>query len=74
MAREEKGRNMLEEKRYRLIYNGDVMADNITIDTVNILIKAFCEQYFNEESHSFQLIAMEKVVMSKRDSYLQQDV
>lgn len=49
---------MLEETKYRLIYNGDVMADNITIDTAIILIKAFCEQYFNEESHSFQLINM----------------
>lgn len=64
---------MLEE-RYRLIYNGDIIADNIDTDTATLLIKAFCEKYYNEGSYSFQLIAMEKVVMPKRDSCLQQDV
>ena len=54
---------MLEEKRYRLIYNGDVMADNINIDTAVILIKAFCEEYSNEESHPFLLIEMKVVEM-----------
>lgn len=49
---------MLEEKRYRLIYETDVVADNITIDTAVLLFRALCERYSNEGSHSFQLIEM----------------
>jgi len=56
---------MLEETRYRLIYEDDVVADNITIDTAVLLFKALCERYSNEGSHSFQLIDMKDAVMPK---------
>lgn len=46
------------EARYRLIYEDDIIADNITIDTAVLLIKALCEKYFNEGAHSFQLIVI----------------
>ena len=62
---------MLEEIRYRLIYEGDVVADNITIDTAVILFKALCERYSNEGSHSFQLIDMkDENKMLKNDDYI----
>ena len=49
----------MEEHRYRLIYENDIVADNITIDIAILLIKAFCEKYFAEPQHSFQLIKWE---------------
>ena len=48
----------MTEVRYRLIYEGDIIADNIAIDTAIILIKGLCEKYFNEGTHSFQLIVI----------------
>ena len=46
----------MEEHRYRLIYEEDIIADNITIDVAIVLIKALCEKYYEESKHSFQLI------------------
>lgn len=49
---------MEEERKYRLIYNGDIIADNITIENAFILTKALCEKYYAEDSHSFKLVAI----------------
>lgn len=46
----------MEEQRYRLIYENNIVADNITIDIAILLIKAVCEKYFEEPEHSFQLV------------------
>lgn len=48
----------MKEYRYRLIYDNDIIADNITIDTAILLIKVLCEEHFAEPKHSFQLIEM----------------
>lgn len=47
---------MEEERKYRLIYEGDVIADNITIEIALILIKALCEKNYAEDAHSFKLV------------------
>lgn len=46
----------MEEQRYRLIYENNIIADNIPIDMAILLIKAVCEKYFEESEHSFQLV------------------
>lgn len=47
---------MEEERKYGLIYEDDIIADNITMEIALILIKALCEKNYEEVSHSFMLV------------------
>ena len=57
----------MEEKRYKVLIDGMVVADNMDLGTAIILIKALFNEYYNDNT---MRVSIEKEVEEKEKTWL----
>ena len=52
----------MEEKKYKVLINNEVVAKDMDIRTATVLVRALFEEYYNDHSMTISIKEMERTV------------
>ena len=52
----------MEEKKYKVLINNEVVAKDMDIRTATVLVRALFEEYYNDHSMTISIKEMERAV------------